>query len=113
MRIERKTDGDVTVLALCGDLDIVTLPAANEVVDEVLETGVTKLVFNLSALKFTHSSGLGFMIKTHQRLRADGGKLVFSEPSDFFRSMVTSVGLDKVFEAFESDADAVAHFGAE
>ncbi len=109
MRIERKTAGEVTVLALTGDLDSNSVQSVDEQLNAFIEAGARKLVFNLSGLRFTHSAGLGLMIKTHRRLGDDGGKLVFSEPSKFFTSMISAVGLDNLFEAFPTDAEATAH----
>ena len=52
MRIERKSDGDVTLLAFTGEFDASNLPAISEKLDNLIETGVKKLVLNLRLLKF-------------------------------------------------------------
>ena len=99
----------MTVLTLAGELDSHNIQSVDDQLNTIIEAGARKLVLNLSGLRFTHSSGLGLMIKTHKRLGDGGGKPVFSEPSKFFTSMIAAVGLDNLFLAFPTDAEAVAH----
>ena len=80
MRIERKTAGEVTVLALTGDLDSNSVQSVDEQLNAFIEAGARKLVFNLSGLRFTHSAGLGLMIKTHKRLGDDGASWCSPSP---------------------------------
>ena len=93
MKIERKTAGDVTLLAFTGEFDAFNLPTISEKLDNLIQTGVKKLVFNLRLLKFINSSALGYLIKTHKRLKEIDGELVLSEPSKFFQSTITTLGI--------------------
>ena len=110
MKIEQKMVGDVTLLTFTGKFDAFNLPTISEKLDDLIQTGIRKLVFNLRLLKFINSSSLGYLIKVHKRLREAGGELVLSEPSQFFRSTVTSLGIDQIFKTFPNDDDAVKYF---
>lgn len=110
MKIERKTVGDVTLLAFTGEFDAFNLPTISEKLDNLIQTGVKKLVFNLRLLKFINSSALGYLIKTHKRLKEIDGELVLSEPSKFFQSTITTLGIDQIFKIFPVDEEAIKYF---
>lgn len=110
MKIERKEFGDVTVLYFTGELDAFNLAKISEKLDALIQTGRTRLVFNLKGLKFINSSSLGYLIKTHKRLKELDGELVLSELSKFLQSTVATLGLDQIFKIYATDDDALAHF---
>ena len=110
MKIDRKQAGDVMILAFTGEFDAFNLPTISEKLDALIEKGVAKLVFNLHLLKFINSSALGYLIKTHKRLRELDGELVLSEPSKFFQTTITTLGIDQIFKIFPTDEEAVKYF---
>lgn len=111
VRIEHRSAGRVTILAFNGEWDSFNLPEISERVDAVLKRGASRVVFNVRDLRFVTSSPLGYMIQVHQRLRADAGGLVLSEPSPFFRSTIRTLGLHRFFRVCDSDGEAVSSFG--
>ncbi len=111
MEIEREEVGDVTILAFTGDFDIWNLPEARELVNGLIETGARMLVLNLAGLTFMTSSALGFLIKTQKDLKTLDGDLVFAAPSNYFRRTITTLGIDRIFEIFPANEDAVKYFG--
>ena len=110
MRIERKSDGDVTLLAFTGEFDASNLPTISEKLDNLIETGVKKLVLNLRLLKFINSSALGYLIKTRKRLAELDGDLVIAQPSKFFQSTITTLGIDQIFKIFPVNEEAIKYF---
>src|SRR5210317_239319 len=110
MKIERKTAGKVQILAFKGEFDAFNLPTISEKLDALIQTGCTRLVFNLRRLKFINSSALGYLIKTSKRLVELEGELVLSEPSKFFKSTITTLGIDQIFKIFPTDEEAVKYF---
>lgn len=110
MKIERNTVGNVTILAFTGEFDAFNLPTISEKIDALIQAGCMKLVFNLRLLKFINSSALGYLIKTHKRLRELEGELVLSEPSKFFQTTIKTLGIDQIFKVFVDDDEAVKYF---
>lgn len=108
MEIERQAVGEVPVLAFKGDFDAFAMREGVEAIEAEIEGGRRRLVLNLGGMNMISSSPLGFLIKTHKALRAEGGALVISEPSDHFLSTVRTLGIPEYFETFESDAEAAA-----
>lgn len=112
MKIERKTDGPVTILAFTGELDTDTLPTVSENIDALIESGATKLVLNMGALEFITSSAVGYLIKTRKHLLETNGEFVISAPSTFFRSTFRALGVDQIVKIFDNDDAALAYFAA-
>ena len=112
MKIDRKTAGDVTILAFAGEMDSDNLPAAREETDGVITAGCDRLVFNLGELAFINSSALAYLITVHKRVKSMDGELVFSAPSRFFQTTIKHLGLEGEFKVFQDDQAALEHFGA-
>jgi len=111
VRIDRKTAGDVTILAFAGEMDSDNLPAAREATDGVITAGCDRLVFNLGELAFINSSALAYLITVHKRVKSMDGELVFSAPSRFFQTTIRHLGLEGEFRVFPDDQAALEHFG--
>ncbi len=110
MKIERKTAGNVTILAFTGEFDAFNLPQVGEKIDTLIQKGCMHLVFNLRLLKFINSSALGYLIKTAKRLKELDGELVLSEPSKFFQTTIKTLGIDQIFRIYPNDQEAVKYF---
>ena len=110
MKIERKTAGNVTILAFTGEFDAPNLPQVEEKTDTPIQEGCTHLVFNFRLLTFVDSSALGHLIKTAKRLKDLGGELVLSEPSKFLQTTIKTLGIDQILRVFPSDEEAVTYF---
>jgi len=110
VRLEQKTTDDITILALDGELDAFNLPTVSEKVDALIDAGSTKLVVNLHLLTFINSSALGWLLETRERLDELAGDLVIAEPSEFFERAAVSLGIDRIFEIYTVEDEAVRHF---
>ena len=109
LKIERKTAGNVTILALMGEFDASSLPQVGETVEPLTQKQGTQLVLNLRRLEFSDSSALGYLIKTAKRLKELDGEFVLSEPCKFFQATIKTLGIDRILKVFPSDEEAVRH----
>jgi anti-anti-sigma factor len=98
------------ILHLRGEFDTYYVPALQDEVNGLSESGVNNIVLNLRLVRFINSTALGAMIKFSKQLNAAGGGLRISRPSKFCRDIIEKVGLDRVVPVFESDEDAGASF---
>lgn len=110
MKLDITQEGDVTVLALAGELDAFNLAATAKEIDALIDGGETRLVFDLKKLSFINSSALGYLIKVRKKVQAAGGDVALVQPSNFFRKTLVTLGLDKLFSVYESVDDGVRHF---
>ncbi|MHC4470437.1 MAG: STAS domain-containing protein [Planctomycetota bacterium] len=110
MKVERKQWSDVTLLKFVGEFDAFNLPTFSSKIDNLVEQGFAKLVFNLKLLKFINSSALGYLVKTKKAVEEKDGDMVISSPSKFVKKALTALGLHEFFSIFESDEEAVLFY---
>ena len=89
-----KGDGEV-VVAVRGEIDIVTAPALWEALVDVIPD-TTRLVVDLSETAFIDSTGLGVLVRALKRMRHGGGVLVLRGPRPNARKVLNITGLDRV-----------------
>lgn len=110
MKVERKQWGEVTILSFVGEFDAYNLPTFSGKIDNLIETGNTKLVFNLRLMTFINSSALGYLVQTKKRVEEAGGDLVIITPSKFVRKALTVLGLHEYFGIYETQEEGVLFF---
>ncbi|GAA4599490.1 STAS domain-containing protein [Planotetraspora phitsanulokensis] len=67
-RVTVETRPPFTVVSVSGEIDIITEPAFRAQVDELLDRPVTRLVFDLTELRFLDSAGLRVILDAYTRL---------------------------------------------
>ncbi len=102
--------GDVTVAAISvEDLDAGNAAEFKRDMAPVVDAN-TKVVLDLSRLRFVDSSGLGAFISCLRKLNAKGGDLKLSGMSKQVRAVFELVRMHRVFDIFGSRDDAVRAF---
>ena len=73
-RVEVRSDGRATVLAISGELDLASSPALESELDRVVDsTGDGSMVIlDLRELEFMDSTGLSVLVKANQRSQEAG-----------------------------------------
>jgi len=71
-RVEVKTDGSRSVLALRGELDLASAPALDEELERVEAAGAKQVIIDLRDLEFMDSTGLSVLVRAHQRAEKAG-----------------------------------------
>jgi anti-sigma B factor antagonist len=100
LAIERRTEGTWTIIAVEGEIDLLTAPTLRDRVMKPLEDGVFELVLDMSKVTFLDSSGLGVLVALHKRLRERDGRLVIVATARPVLSVLNLTGLDKVFDVY-------------
>ncbi len=111
MDINFRTNGNVTILDLQGNL---TIGAAEEELRQSVERFVAEdqkyLLINLANVPMIDSSGIGSLVKSFTHAKNKGGKLKLLKPTRLARQLLSITGLLSVFETFDDEATAVASF---
>ena len=113
MNINVRTEGDVTILDLEGNL--VLGPAVSTFRDqlqELVEAGKRKILINLKSVGFVDSSGIGAMVGAHTSLESTGGQCKFSGAQPRVVQALTLTHMGEIFDMHEKEATALASFGA-
>jgi anti-sigma B factor antagonist len=110
MKIPVESVGDVTVATVpVEELDASNAGDFKRDVAPLLEAG-TKLVFDLSRLRFVDSSGLGAFISCLRKLKAKGGELKLCGMSKQVRAVFELVRMHRIFDILPTREDAVHAF---
>jgi anti-sigma B factor antagonist len=100
----------ITSLHLSGRLDAQGGPTLRELWQEYNDQGVNSVLVDLHDVEFIDSIGISALVTGLKQMRAKGGdlKLIGLQPSA--RAIFELMMLDKVFEIYESEEEALKGF---
>ena len=111
MEMIEHIENGIVVLKLSGKImggpDAATL---NEKLHELVESGNTRVVADLSNVNWMNSSGLGILINALTTIRNAGGDLKLAAVTEKIKSLLKITKLLTVFNTYDSTDDAVKSF---
>ena len=106
--VERGLEASTSVIAVQGDLDLATAPRLKRTLLNLLQTGSSRLVIDLSHTTFVDSTALSVLVGVTRRLDPDAGlAIVCAQPSVL--KIFELAGLDGAFAIFPTLDEALAH----
>lgn len=90
--------GGRVVVAVAGELDVLTAPLLWERLEPLIAGVTDGLVVDLADTRFVDSMGVGVFVRAHKRLTSQGARLVLRSPGEHARKILELTGLDGVFE---------------
>jgi anti-sigma B factor antagonist len=109
LRLEKRIVQDAVVLTFKGELDTYNLERHAREIDALIESGHTKLGYDLTDLTFVNSAALGYLIRATKLARDRGGDVVLIRPSPFAWTTIRTLGLESLFLVFGSVEGATAY----
>ena len=103
-------DARTHAIQIEGEIDLHAAPTMQERIDAVLEQGKTRVIVDLSAVRYIDSTGLTVLIGALRRLRRDGGALALVVTDYDIERMLESAGLDGMFAVHRSRDEALEDF---
>ena len=103
---------EILVLEVTGKLDNTTSPYFFECVESEIEDGSTRIVLDFDQLEHISSLGLGMLVRVHSRMKGHGGDVKFARVGGLAAEVVSSVGLNRLFQFYPSLEDACKAFGS-
>jgi anti-anti-sigma factor len=85
--------GDETVVTVSGELDMSTAEQLSQTVTDQLRQGPSRIVIDLTDLKFCDSLGLGTLVVLSRTARNQQTFLQLRNPSPFFSRMLDVTGV--------------------
>jgi anti-sigma B factor antagonist len=112
MEIGQRIAGDVAVVKVTGDI---TLGKGGDVIlkdkiNSLLQQGHRKLLLDLGDVSYVDSAGLGQLVQVHATTTRQGGSLKLLNVTKRLRDLLVVTKLLVVFDAFDSEAEALASF---
>lgn len=111
MDIEQKRIGDVVILTVNGDITMGS--NATRLADTVrreLDLEHTRLVLDLSRVRYVDSTGLGVLVEGFSATKNRGGALKLLHVTSRINTLLVITKLLTVFECFDEEAEAIASF---
>jgi anti-sigma B factor antagonist len=110
MDISVRETGGVSVMDFTGNLDTNTSPAAESVVNQLLEGGNEKIIFNFMNLNYISSSGLRILLSTAKKMKTSGGKMMVCNLNDTVQEVFDISGFAAILDLASNEEEALAAF---
>ena len=85
--------GEVLILAVCGEVGIMTAPAFKQKLADLVAAGEKKVILDLAETSYIASSGLGAISETAKAVRKKGGDLCLARVQYLSREVMNFFGL--------------------
>lgn len=95
------------VVALEGDLDVAAVPAVRERLLSLLRPGASRLVIDMSAVRYADASGLAVLVSTRRRAVLLGGTLHLAALQPEVARVLMAAGLARHFGTYSTIRAAV------
>jgi anti-sigma B factor antagonist len=93
LSITRTNDGGAVVLALSGELDVITAPDLALQLDELAAEACPRVLLELSGLSFVDSAGVSVLVKARHAAEATGRRLILRNPTEQVHQVFSVLGL--------------------
>jgi anti-sigma B factor antagonist len=93
LSITRDQDDRGVVLALSGELDVISAPDLAEQLDALAAEACPRVLLELSGLTFVDSAGVSVLVKAKHEAEANGRRLILRSPTEQVRQVFSVVGL--------------------
>lgn len=110
--IQSEHVGAVEVLTLTGFMDMREVPKFEQALDQLIKSGRTRIVLDLSRLDYISSAGLGTIIGSIREVRRQGGDIKVGGYSAPVFDILKTFGFTEVFETYNTRKEALQKFGA-
>ncbi len=102
---------DIHFAELSGAIDASTVHIFQNQLEDARKRGVTKLIMDISKIKYVNSTGLGSLVKYADTFKAGGGGVVLLRVPAKVKIVIEMLGLHEFFEMCSSEKEAIGVFG--
>ncbi len=110
MELKKEIDNDMAVCRLSGEVNIDTSPDLRKLCGELIDDKIKKLLLDFSAVNYIDSSGLATLVEVFRKMKHYEGRLRLCNLSEKVRSLFEITKLTKLFEIFDTEAQAKEGF---
>ena len=98
LRVSSRSQGDHTIVALAGEIDLYTAPRLQSELTAAMGAGKpARIVVDMSAVEFCDSTGMNVLLAAHRQACERGGDLALAAPRAAVRKILEVTGLGSVF----------------
>lgn len=92
-RLEVRSQGKATIIAVSGELDLASSPTLQEELDRVSASDADLLIIDLRDLDFMDSTGLSVLVRAHQRAEEQGRQLAMVKGPQQVQRLLSLTGV--------------------
>lgn len=107
LSLNTRAEGPFQVVEVGGEVDVYTAPKLREAIVSTVDAGNIRLIVDVEKVDFLDSTGLGVLVGSLKRVRAEGGSLDVVCTHERILKIFAITGLDKVFGLHNSVEAAV------
>ncbi len=104
-------DDDVLLVQLSGKLDSAAADDFFSRIDEKMQEGYQRMIIDLQDLEFVSSLGLGMIVRTHSRMKKQGGNVKLARIEGAVADIFRVVGFDQILRIYPTVEEAQVSFG--
>jgi anti-sigma B factor antagonist len=110
VQVDVSKEEDIVVVVVQGELDANTAPDLRAKFEELVGQGENQYVIDLTGVPVMDSSGIAALVNLFKRVRIGAGDVKLCGIREEIMEIFQLTRLDRVFDIFDSRADAVASF---
>ncbi|ANI38453.1 STAS domain-containing protein [Mycolicibacterium vaccae] len=103
-----RREGDVLVLYVSGDLDVLTAPTLSTHLDVALTDAPAVVIVDITAVTFLSSAGIGLLVETHRLTERGGISLRVVADGAATSRPLRMMRIDEVIDLYPTTAEARA-----
>ncbi|MBA3743993.1 STAS domain-containing protein [Sporichthya sp.] len=111
LSLTTRDEGDRTVVAVGGEIDVYTAPKLREQLVDLVNAGRYHLIVDMEGVEFLDSTGLGVLVGGLKRVRAHEGSLRLVCTQERILKIFRITGLTKVFPIHDTVSEALTAVG--
>jgi anti-sigma B factor antagonist len=109
MTIQERIVSDVAIVRITGRVTLTEgTPEVDDALQRLVQQGHVRIVLDLEGVPYIDSTALGSLLRTHATVSRRGGAMKLLNVKGHVRELLELTRLLNVFEAFDSEADAIA-----
>jgi anti-sigma B factor antagonist len=109
MTIQERIVSDVAIVRISGRVTLTEgTPEVDDVLQRLVQQGHVRIVLDLEEVPYIDSTALGSLLRTHATVSRRGGAMKLLKVKGHVRELLELTRLLNVFEAFDSEAEAIA-----
>lgn len=111
VKVIKSPDGAIATLAeMDGSIDASTIKQFQQVMDKLIERGVTNLILDCANIKYINSTGLGTLLKYADTFESMNGHIAFCRVPSKVMLVMEMLGFNALFNIVPDEATALRSF---
>ena len=108
--ILEKNLGEIKELKVVGELDALVAPKLKERITKLVEGDSTKFIIDFEVVTHINSLAMWILRGKLKVVKEMGGDIKLIKLNEHIKTIFEMIGLDEIFEIYETEDEAVANF---